>query len=86
MKTIRSIIPEPNIYAFITGFNGAKPIVKPVARPRKRLKKVCEFCQLPFFPKPYRAKTVRFCGQPCRSADTRARNRAAARGKKCVKG
>ena len=73
---------DPSIYAFLTGFRAQARVVKPVARPRKRLKKVCEFCQLPFFPKPYRAKTVRFCGQPCQSADTRVRNRVAAKGKK----
>ena len=86
MKIIRSIIPEPNIYGFITGFraigrvvNSAKPIQ---AKPRKRLTKVCAVCKISFPVRPYRAKTMRFCGQPCRSADTRARNRAAARGKK----
>ena len=73
---------EPNIYAFITGLPPQARIVNPKPVQRHRLTRRCEFCKISFAVRPYRAKTMRFCGQPCRSADTQARRRAAVGGKK----
>ena len=85
MKTIRSIVPEPNIYGYITG-RGYSPrlVIKPETKrykPRERLMIACEFCKASFPVPPARLKSARFCGSPCRSADIQAKKRVASKAK-----